>query len=61
MIIESSREIGKVPRERASTVPSVRNLKMMVKLQASHLQLTFRKLLEQINPTRKEKDSLNGN
>ena len=44
-IIESSRETGQVPRERASTVPSVKNLKIMVKL-----LLTFRELLEHINP-----------
>lgn len=54
-IIESSRETGKVPRGRASTVPSVKTLKMMVKLQASHLMLTLRELLEQINPPGKRR------
>lgn len=33
----------------------------MVKVQAGHLELTFRGFLEQINPARKEEeDSLNG-
>lgn len=60
LITERSRETGRSLRKGKRSVIH-QEPKMMVKLQAGHSELTFRGLLDQINPCRKEEeDSLNG-